>query len=63
MMDAMRARGVDLPSRQLYAVCSTFNEALDSLTSLAASHSNDRSNEIIQEARLMLTRYLAQYLD
>jgi len=63
MMKAMRARGVDLPAGQLYAVCCTFNETLDSMTLLAASHSPRRAKAIITETRFMLLHYLAAYLD
>ena len=63
MIDAMRARGVDLPPKQLYAVCRTFFEALDTMTSLAAFSGHEYSDEIIQETRHMLIRYLEPYLD
>ncbi len=63
MMDAMRARGVELPPNQLYAVCRIFNEALDSMTSLAAFCDPKSSKKITEEARRMLIRYLELYLD
>ena len=63
MMDAMRARGVDLPAKQLYAVCRNFNETLDAMTTFAASNDHDSSAEIIEEVRRMLIRYLELYLD
>ena len=63
MMKAMRARGVDLPTGQLYAVCCNFTETLDAMTSHAASYPRKRSNEIIEETRCMLDCYLALYLD
>jgi AcrR family transcriptional regulator len=63
MMDAMRARGVELPSKQLYAVCRIFNEALDSMTSLAAFCDRKSSEKIADEARRMLIRYLELYVD
>jgi AcrR family transcriptional regulator len=63
MMDAMRLRGVDLPPKQLYAVCRTFSEALDTMTSLAAFIDHENSAEIIAETRSMLIRYLEPYLD
>ena len=63
MMDAMRARGVELPSKQLYAVCRGFYEALDAVTALAAFSDQDYSDETIEEARRMLIRYLELYLD
>jgi len=63
MMDAMRARGVDLPPKKLYAVCRTFSEALDTMTSLAAFSDHESSDEIIEETRSMLIRYLEPYLD
>jgi AcrR family transcriptional regulator len=63
MMDAMRARGVDLPPRQLYAVCRNFTETIDSMTSLAGWEGQECSDEIVEEARCMLVRYLELYLD
>jgi len=63
MMDIMRARGVDLPSEQLYAVCRSFNETFDSLASLAAWDDQECSDEIVEEARRMLIHYLELYLD
>lgn len=63
MMAALRARGVELPRGQLYAVCCNFNETLDSMTSLAASQSARRSARTIEETRRMLIRYLELYLD
>jgi len=63
LMDAMRARGVDLPAKQLYAVCRTFNETLDALTSLAAWDGQKCLDEITEEVRCMLVRYLEFYLD
>ena len=63
MMDAMRARGVDLPSKQLYAVCRGFYETLDAVMSLALFSGQKCSDEITEEARRMLIRYLELYLD
>lgn len=63
MMDAMRARGVELPSKQLYAVCRSFYEALDAVMSLAVFSDRKHSAEITEEARRMLIRYLEPYLD
>ncbi len=63
LMDAMRARGVELPAKQLYAVCRIFNDALDSMTSLAAFSDPKSSKKITEEARRMLIRYLELYLD
>jgi len=63
MMDAMRTRGVDLPPKQLYAVCRTFTETIDSMTSLAGWEGQGCSDEIVEEARCMLVRYLEIYLD
>jgi AcrR family transcriptional regulator len=63
MMDAMRARGVDLPPKQLYAVCRTFTETIDSMTSLAGWDGQECSDEIVEETRCMLVRYLEPYLD
>jgi AcrR family transcriptional regulator len=63
LMDAMRARGIELPSSQFYAVCCSFNETLDSMTSLAASSDPPYSDAIIAETHRMLVRYLEFYLD
>ena len=63
MMDAMRARGIELPSKQLYAVCRSFYEALDAVMSLAVFSDQKHSAEITEEARRMLIRYLEPYLD
>jgi AcrR family transcriptional regulator len=63
MIEAMTARGVDLPARQLYAVCHNFIATLDSMTSLAASTTQEYSEEIIEETRCMLVLYLEHYLD
>jgi hypothetical protein len=56
-------RGVELPHKQLYAVCRNFSETLDSLSVLAASDSQDCSAELVEEMRSMLVAYLAMYLD
>jgi AcrR family transcriptional regulator len=63
MARALRARGVDLPAKQLYAVSRTFGEALDGLATLAASNVHDCSAEMVKEARRLLTGYLEAYLD
>jgi AcrR family transcriptional regulator len=63
MVDALRARGLDLPPAQLYAVSRIFAEVLDTLGALAASKAGDGSAEMIEESRRMLIRYLEQYLD
>ena len=63
MARAMRARGVELPTKRLYAVCRSFSETLDSLSALAASNPNKCSAEMIEEMRHMLVRYLETYLD
>ncbi len=63
MVEALRTRGVDLPSKQLYAVCRSFNETFDSLASLAVSDARDCSAEMIEEMRTILVRYLETYLD
>jgi AcrR family transcriptional regulator len=60
---ALRERGLDLPPKQLYAVCRSFGEALDSLASIAAMDDQDCRAELIEEARRMLFGYLALYLD
>jgi AcrR family transcriptional regulator len=63
LMDAMRARGVDLHAEQLYAVCRTFNETFDAIASLAGWEDQECSDEIVEEARRMLVLYLELYLD
>ncbi len=63
MARAMRRRGVDLPPRQLYAICRNFNETLDALSVLAVSESQDCPAEMVEEMRRMLVAYLAKYLD
>ena len=60
---ALRERGVDLPPKQLYAVCRSFGETLDALASIAAMDDQDCTAELIEEARRMLFGYLAHYLD
>jgi len=63
LVNAMRARGVDLTPKQLYAVCRSFNETLDSMISLAASNDQRCPGEIIEETRRMLVGYLELYID
>ncbi len=63
MASAMHRRGVELPPKQLYAVCRSFSEVLDALSILAASHSQDTSAEMVDEMRRMLVAYLEKYLD
>lgn len=63
MARAMRARGVELPDKQLYAACRNFSETLDSLSTLAISRAHGCSAEMIEETRRMLVRYLEPYLD
>lgn len=60
---ALRERGVDLPPKQLYAVCRSFGETLDALASIAAMDDQDCTAELIEETRRMLYGYLALYLD
>jgi AcrR family transcriptional regulator len=60
---AMHERGVDLPPKQLYAVCRSFGETLDALASIAAMDDQDCTAELIEEARRMLFGYLSRYLD
>jgi AcrR family transcriptional regulator len=60
---ALCERGVDLPPKQLYAVCRSFGETLDALASIAAMDEQDCRAELIEEARRMLFGYLAFYLD
>jgi AcrR family transcriptional regulator len=63
MMDALRARGTRVPNERLYAICRTFNETIDSMTSLAAWYDGQHASELIEEAKLMLVHYLERYLD
>jgi len=63
MARAMRKRGIELPDKQLYAVCRNFSETLDSLSALALARAHGCSAEMIEEARRMLVRYLEPYLD
>jgi AcrR family transcriptional regulator len=63
LASALRERGVDLPDKQLYAVCRSFGETLDALASVAAMDDEDCTAELLEEARRMLHGYLAHYLD
>ena len=63
MAEALRARGVDLPPAQLYAICCSFNGTFDALAELAVSEDQDCSAEMIEEMRKILVRYLEIYLD
>jgi AcrR family transcriptional regulator len=63
LASALRDRGVDLPPKQLYAVCRNFGETLDALASVAAMDDQDCTAELVEEARRMLHGYLARYLD
>ena len=60
---ALPERGVDLPPKQLYAVCRIFGETLDALAYIAAMDDQDCTAELIEETRRMLFGYLAFYLD
>jgi AcrR family transcriptional regulator len=62
MVKAMRARGVDLPPKQLYAICSSFSGTVDALAELAVSDDEDCSAELTEEMRRILVRYLEIYL-
>jgi AcrR family transcriptional regulator len=63
MMSALRARGVELPSNQLYAVCRSFVEMLDMLSVLANAQTDEHSDGVVEEMRRALISYLANYLD
>ena len=63
MMSALRARGVEIPSNQLYGVCRTFVEMLDLLSIRANAQTDDYPGEVIEEMRRALIGYLANYLD
>ena len=63
MMSALRARGVEIPSKQLYGVCRTFVEMLDLLSIRANAQTDAYPDEVIEEMRRALIGYLANYLD
>ena len=63
MMNALRARGVDLPSNQLYGVSRTFVEMLDLLSIRANQQTDDYPDEVVEEMRRALVGYMASYLD
>ena len=63
MMSALRARGVEIPSKQLYGVCRTFVEMLDLLSIRANAQTDEYPDEVIEEMRRALIGYLANYLD
>ncbi len=51
MADALRARGIDLPSKQLYSVCCTFNETLDALAELTVSEGDEFSADVVYASK------------
>jgi AcrR family transcriptional regulator len=63
LIRALRARGLSLPDRQLYAVCRTYIDATDALVALAAQKRSDYCDELVDEVKLLITSYLANYLD
>lgn len=63
MMSALRARGVELPSNQLYGVCRTFVEMLDLLSIRANAQTDEYPEEVVEEMRRAVIGYLANYLD
>ncbi|HEY5658253.1 MAG TPA: TetR/AcrR family transcriptional regulator [Myxococcota bacterium] len=63
MMRALRERGLQIPDKQLYAVCRTFIEMLDTLSILTSTHIDEHSDDIVEEQRLGLKAYLTTYLD
>ena len=63
MMRALRARGVEIPSNQLYGVCRTFVEMLDLLSIRANAQTDEHSDDVVEEMRCALISYLANYLD
>jgi len=63
MMRALRARGVEIPSNQLYGVCRTFVEMLDLLSIRATAEIGEHSDDVVEEMRCALISYLANYLD
>jgi AcrR family transcriptional regulator len=63
MMRALRARGVEIPSNQLYGVCRTFVEMLDLLSIRASAQTDEHSDDVVEEMRCALISYLANYLD
>lgn len=62
-VSAMQARGVALPERRLYAVARTFIDASDAIVALVATKHSDRADELIDELKLLITSYFANYLD
>jgi AcrR family transcriptional regulator len=63
MMSALRARGVEIPSNQLYGVCRCFVEMLDLLSIRANAQTDEHSDDVVEEMRCALISYLANYLD
>lgn len=63
MMRALRARGVEIPSNQLYGVCRTFVEMLDLLSIRANAQTDEHSDDVVEEMRRAVIGYLANYLD
>ena len=63
MMSALRDRGVEIPSKQLYGVCRTFVEMLDLLSIRANAQTDEYPDEVVEEMRRALISYLANYLD
>jgi len=63
MVNALRARGVKLPSNQIYGVSRTFVEMLDLLSIRANEQTDDYPDEVVEEMRRALISYMANYLD
>jgi hypothetical protein len=63
MMRALKARGLTLPDQQLYAVCRAFIDATDALVALTVTKHSECADEVIDELKLMITSYFANYLD
>jgi len=63
LVRAMQARGLSIPEEELCVICRTFIDTADALTALAVAKRSDRSAEVAEELKLVLTSYLANYLD
>ena len=63
LVRALQARGLSLSDRQLYAVARTFIDASDALVALAVTKRTDCTDELVDELKLMILSYFANYLD
>ena len=60
---ALQARGLTLSERHPYAVARTFIDASDAIVALSVTKHSDRADELIEELKLLITSYFANYLD